>query len=308
MAALCSSTLLRNSDASPLSLWDSLHRGDKEGTQTSFFSSGRVSFFAVDQEGGRVCRLKGAPAEYWSARKYGEKGDLELFEEHFIRSAYYLSSLGFNLMLAPVADLALNPDNSCLEDRMFGRSASQVIPFIEKSVKICKKAGILSCLKHFPGLGAAADDPHIEMAVADYDLQTFLNREALTFKAGIDAGTDMVMTTHMILPKIDDKPATTSNIVVKQFLRNRLGFDGIVITDDLLMNGSRRLGGYGEKSLAAFDAGHDLLLFGKNYKAAMETVMHFKKEYRRGLVDEKRLQSSLNRISGIKSKIAPPVT
>jgi beta-N-acetylhexosaminidase len=207
-----------------------------------------------------------------------------------------------------VADLALNENNSCLEGRMFGKTASHVIPFIEKSVMVCKKAGLLSCLKHFPGLGAATEDPHIEMAVADYDLQTFLNREALTFKAGIDAGADMVMTTHIILPKIDDKPATTSDIIVKQFLRKKLEFDGIVITDDLLMKGSRRLGGYGPKSLAAFAAGHDILLFGKNYKAASEAVDHFKKEYRRGLIDDKRLRNSLNRISGIKSKLALPVT
>jgi len=271
-------------------------------------SRGRVSFFAVDQEGGRVCRLRGAPAEYLSAREYGEKGDTELFEEHFTRSAYYLNSLGINLLLAPVADLALNPQNTCLEGRTFGRSASHVIPFIEKAVKICNKVGLLSCLKHFPGLGAATNDPHIEMAVADFDLQTFLNREALTFKAGIDAGTDMVMTTHMILSQIDDNPATISNVIVEQFLRKRLEFDGIVITDDLLMKGIRQLGGYGEKSMAAFKAGHDLLLFGENYKATMEAVKYFKEEYRRGMVDDKKLQSSLNRISGIKSKIALPVT
>jgi beta-N-acetylhexosaminidase len=264
-------------------------------------------FVAVDQEGGRVCRFKGAPMEYGAAAKYGSENNMELFEEQFSRTAYLLGSLGVNLLLGPVADLTLNENNECLKDRTFSSSASRVIPFIEKSIDICRKAGLLSCLKHFPGLGAARDDPHIKMSVADFDYQTFLNREGIPFKAGIDNDVDMIMTTHLLLPKLDSKPATVSEVVVNQLLRNKLGFYGIVITDDLLMKGANELGSVEERALEAFLAGHDLLLFGQDFSAVRKTISYFKEAVKDGRLNENRLSDSLDRISGIKSKIALPV-
>ncbi|MCP4706645.1 MAG: hypothetical protein GY865_18760, partial [candidate division Zixibacteria bacterium] len=260
----------------------------------------------VDQEGGRVCRFRGAPAEYGPASDYGEEMDLDLFKEQFSRSAYYIHSLGVNLLFGPVADIEL-AENECLKGRTFGKKAASVIPFLESSIKICRKAGLLSCLKHFPGLGAAENDPHNKIAVADYDYQTFLNREAVTFKAGIDTSVDMVMSTHMILSRLDPRVVTESEIVIEQLLRDKLNFDGIVITDDLLMHGADGLGGYGERAVKAFNAGHDILLFGKNYHATSEAIAYFKEEYRQGKIDEAKLNASLERISGIKSKLTMPV-
>lgn len=278
-----------------------------EETIRTIQSAVATPFIGVDQEGGRVCRFRGAPAEYGSAADYGKNKNLEIFEEHFSRAAYYLHSLGVNLLFGPVADLQLNADNKCLEGRSFGKNPARVIAFIEKAIRIANKAGLLSCLKHFPGLGAARTDPHSQTATADYDFQTFINREALTFKAGISAGADMVMTTHLILPEIDSHPATASDSVIRVLLRETLGFDGIVITDDLLMQGADNLGSYGERALKAFNAGHDLLLFGRNFGAAREALGYFKEAYRRGLIDEERLETSLDRISGIKSKLTVPV-
>jgi len=268
---------------------------------------GDAPFIAVDQEGGRVCRFRGAPAEYLSPAEYGTLNEIGLYKEHFGRSAYYMHSLGVNLLLAPVADLNLSKNNKCLEGRTFGDNPARVIPFIENAISIAKRAGLLTCLKHFPGLGAAEDDPHLKLARADYDLQTFLNREALTFKAGIDAGADMVMTTHLSLPEIDSKPATISEVILNLLLREKLNFDGVAITDDLLMKGIEELGGYGKRALRAFSAGHDLLLFGRDYKAARQAVHYFKEAYRQGAIDNERLSISLDRISGIKSKLTSTV-
>jgi len=265
-----------------------------------------MPLIGVDQEGGRVCRFRGAPAEYKSASDYGKEKDLDLFKEQFSRAAYYIHSLGINLLFAPVADIEL-ADNECLSGRTFGKKAASIIPFIESSIKISRKAGLLSCLKHFPGLGAAENDPHLKIAVADYDYQTFLNREAVTFKAGIETGVDMVMSTHMILSRMDPRVATESEIVIEQLLRDKLNFDGIVITDDLLMHGADGLGGYGERAVKAFNAGHDILLFGKNYHATSTAITYFKEEYRQGRIDKTRLRMSLERISGIKSKLTLPV-
>ncbi len=266
-------------------------------------SSDSLPLVGVDQEGGRVCRFRGAPAEYGSPSEYSRKKDLELFKEQFSRAAYYIHSLGVNLLFGPVADIRLDANNDCLKRRTFGKSAASIIPFVEASVKICRKVGLLSCLKHFPGFGAAQNDPHKQIALADYDYQTFLNREAVTFLAGIEAGADMVMSTHMIISKLDKHLATESNIIIEQLLRDKLKFDGIIITDDLLMNGAESLGNYGERAVKAFEAGHDLLLFGKNYRAAQDAIAYFKAEFQRGNIKEDRMIASLDRISGIKSRL-----
>jgi len=266
--------------------------------------SSEIPFIAVDQEGGRVCRFRGAPAEYASAEEYGRQNDLELFSEQFDRAAYYIKSLGVNLLLAPVADLNLNEKNKCLKGRTFGSSPARVIPFIERAVRLTRKVGLLSCLKHFPGLGAAYEDPHQEAARSDCDFQIFLNREALTFKAGIDAGAEMVMTTHVQMPKVDRHLTTESEMILHVLLREKLNFDGIVITDDLLMKGADSLGDYGERALKAFKAGHDILLYGQNFQAVKEAVAYIKDAFENGKIDEGRLKLSLDRISGIKSKLA----
>ncbi|MCX6826612.1 MAG: hypothetical protein NTV06_05015 [candidate division Zixibacteria bacterium] len=270
--------------------------------------TGAIPFIGVDQEGGRVCRFRGAPAEILAPSEYGLRNDTEEFAEHFTRSAYYLYSLGINLIFGPVTDLALNNNNKCLEGRTFGKNPAKVIPFIDKAIRISNKIGLLSCLKHFPGFGAATVDPHQQVATADYDYQTFINREALTFKAGISAGADMVMTTHLILTSIDDQPATVSEKIVKKLLRNTLGFDGIVITDDLFMKGADNLGDYGERALQAFNAGHDMLLFGRDFMAVKNVIEYFKEAYRKGHIDNSRLEASLDRISGVKSKLTVPAT
>lgn len=274
--------------------------------QISLVSKG-VPFIAVDQEGGRVCRFRGAPVEFPGASEFRKRVDLESYVEHFSRASYYMHSLGVNLLFGPVADLALNSRNECLKGRTFGRNPAHVIPFVENTVRIAKRHGLLTCLKHFPGLGAATEDPHHRLATADYDLQTFLNREALTFKAGIDSGADMVMTTHIILPKLDSRIATESEVIVNLFLREKLNFDGVAITDDLLMKGIEVSGSCGERAVRAFRAGHDILLFGADFKAVKEAVTYFKEAYNKGEIDDERITISLDRISGIKSKITASV-
>ncbi|MFH2035630.1 MAG: glycoside hydrolase family 3 N-terminal domain-containing protein [Candidatus Zixiibacteriota bacterium] len=264
-------------------------------------------FIAVDQEGGRVCRFRGVPAEFPSPAVFGEKNDIESYKEWLHRSTYYLKSLGLNLWLGPVADLNLDKRNKCLESRTFHSNPVRAIKFIEAAIRTAQSAGLLTCLKHFPGLGATHNDPHTELAIGDYDFETFLNRESLTFKAGIDIGADMVMTTHLHLPAIDKEMATNSPHIIGHLLRDKLNFDGIVITDDLLMNGSKSLGDFGERAFNAFTAGHDILLFGRNYMATKMAIEYFKKAYKDGTLDKDMVEKSLGRISGVKLKMVSSV-
>lgn len=264
-------------------------------------------FIAVDQEGGRVCRLRGSPAELDSAAEYGRRNSVERFREEYYRSAVYLESLGVNLNLAPVADIRLEKENSCLEGRCFGESPEKVSEFVRTSVEVSRSAGLLSCLKHFPGMGAATADPHKGTAEAGYDIIIWQQREKLPFEVGVKAGADLLMTTHMVMTDFDTTIATGSRKIIDELARSDLFFDGPIVTDDLLMEGASSLGNYGERTVAAFNAGHDLLLFGQNYEASMQAYDYFVEACHRGEVDAKRLGVALDRVAGLKYKLGRSV-
>lgn len=263
----------------------------------------RTTLAAIDQEGGRVCRLKGAPAEYRAAAEYGRTNDLLHFAEEYRRSTGYLESLGINCNLAPVADLELVKDNPALIGRTFGDDPHEISPYITRSIEVAHESGILACVKHFPGLGAAKIDPHVAVSRASYDFEDWRHREAIPFRAAIAAQVDLVMTTHLILEKVDSRPATVSNVYVKEWLRKSLGYEGAVVTDDLTMQGAEDAGTVGERTVEAFLAGHDVLLFGREFERAMEAYDYFIDCYERGEIDPALVRHSLQRIAGLKYKL-----
>lgn len=262
---------------------------------------------AIDQEGGRVCRLRGAPAEFKAAAEYGRNNSLEHFREDYRRSVVMMSSLGINLNLAPVADLHLNKKSKCLEGRCFGYDPAKVSEFIKASVTVAHSQGMLCCLKHFPGLGAASIDPHEATASAAYDRMLWQQRERLPFAAGVDAGADLIMSTHMIAEKLDKCIVTGSHEIITNLVRDDLNFDGPVITDDLSMKGADILGDYGQKTVTAFNAGHDLLMCCHNFEATIEAFEYFVGAVRAGEISKARIQVALDRVSGVKLKLGRPV-
>lgn len=262
-----------------------------------------IPFLAIDQEGGRVVRLRGVPAEYRAAGDYAAKGDVEKFKEEYGRSAGFLDSLGFNLNLAPVADVLINSSNPCMVGRCFGDKPEIAARFVQASIQVSHANGLMSCLKHFPGLGASSIDPHQAVAYAEYDRTIWQQRERIPFAAGVLAGADLIMTTHVVVPKLDETMVTGSKSIVTDLIRNDLGFDGPVITDDLTMSGADELGSMGERTVAAFNAGHDILLFGRNYEAAMEAYDYFCDAVQRNEVEPARLHQSLERVAGLKYRL-----
>ncbi|MDX9858088.1 MAG: glycoside hydrolase family 3 N-terminal domain-containing protein [candidate division Zixibacteria bacterium] len=264
-------------------------------------------FIAIDQEGGRVCRLRGAPAEFKAPAEYGRYKANDSYAEDYGRAMVYLESLGINLNLAPVCDLFLNDANSCLKGRSFGATPDEVIPFVRSSIHLARRNGVLSCAKHFPGFGAAAADPHVVTSSADFDLRTWSGRESKVFEAAIAAGVDMVMTTHMHVPEFDNVIATGSHRMIDQLLRVTLNFEGPVITDDLCMQGAAVLGDLGNRTVAAFMAGHDLLLFGQDTDRAVEAMDAFAEAVRRGDIPKDRLRRSLERIASVKCTLGNKV-
>lgn len=269
--------------------------------QAQFESS--TPFIAIDQEGGRVSRLRGAPAEFKGAYEYGQTGRIEQYCEEYSRSVLFMDSIGINLNLAPVCDILLNKDNKCTEGRCFGETPDIVKVFVEGAIRTAKKTRMLSCLKHFPGLGASAIDPHLETASADYDFETWRYREKIPFATGISYQADMIMTTHLHLPNIDDIIVTGSKKIISEMLREHLSFDGPVITDDLTMTGAYTLGDLGPRTIAAFEAGHDILLFGADFNKFKTAYDYFCKAVKKGQIDENKIKLALERIGGLKFKL-----
>lgn len=192
------------------------------------------ALLGVDQEGGRVQRVR-APATVWPPmRTVANSGvDVEQVARALGRE---LRAMGFQLDFAPVADVDSNPDNPVIGDRSFGRDAEAVARHVVAFGRGLQAEGVIACAKHFPGHGDTHLDSHVALPVVEEELPRLLTRELIPFKAAVRAGIATVMSAHVVFPALDeDLPATLSPVVIPKLLRNRLGFEGVVFSDDMEM-------------------------------------------------------------------------
>ena len=201
---------------------------------TSLCPAAFPPFLAVDQEGGRVQRVK-APATVWPPmRSVGAAHDMT--EAVSRAMAQELRAMGFNLNFAPVADVDSNPDNPIIGDRSFSRNPQHVAQHLSTFLKAHQEEGIVACAKHFPGHGDTSTDSHLELPWVDRDEAGLRALELKPFEAAIQAGVATIMTSHVMYPSWDaDYPATLSTKILKGILRKELGFNGLVFSDDLEM-------------------------------------------------------------------------
>ncbi len=226
-------------------------------------AAGGDLIIATDQEGGRVARLDerhGFPATR-SAAELGRIGDPDVTRQAARALAETLRAAGVNLNLAPVADLNLNPDNPAIGalDRSFGADTASVVAHVQAFIAGHRDVGVGTAVKHFPGQGSATADTHAGFVdVTD----TWTRTELEPFARVVEDGTaGAVMTAHIFAAQLDpDVPATLSPAVIGSLLREELGFDGVVISDDLQMGAIREQFGYEDALLRALRAGVDLLL------------------------------------------------
>ncbi len=266
----------------------------------AMYESDHPPILAIDQEGGRVSRLTDEAYQLRSAFEYGSEANNDAFNADYGRVAANLADLGLNLNFAPVADLAVNPNNECLQGRCFSDDPERAAELVAASVQIAHRSGLLCCLKHFPGLGAADVDPHHQATSADYDRGIWRERERIPFAAGLAAGGDLVMTTHLTVSPLDPEMATASARIVGELLRDDLEYDGPVITDDLTMSGASALGDYGARSVAALKAGHDLLLFGQDHAAPGQALQAIEQAVRSGELERNRIEQARRRVKKLK--------
>jgi len=195
---------------------------------------------SVDQEGGRVQRVK-APATVWPPMRWvGNVGEPAFTRAVGRAMGRELRAMDFDLDFAPDVDVDSNPKNPVIGDRAFGRAVDAVARHAAAFVDGMQDAGCIACAKHFPGHGDTATDSHLELPVVDKDRDELEHVELRPFEAAIRAGVGTVMTAHVVYPAWDEKvPATMSTPILRGILRGRLGFEGLVVSDDLEMKAVR---------------------------------------------------------------------
>ena len=277
------------------------------GEQISLFNSTSQEYsaipllIAVDEEGGRVARLRKRLGAH-SVRAmltYRDDGEETALNNAIIISDA-LKTYGFNTNFAPVADVWSNPANTVIGDRAFSKDFDTAAGLVAAAVRGFKESGIACALKHFPGHGDTHEDSHHSAAYVSKTLEELRENEFKPFKAGIDAGADMVMTGHIIVPEASDLPATLSKILITDILRNELGFEGVVITDSLIMNAISKHFDAGSIAVTAIEAGVDIILMPGDVD---ETILALSAAVESGDISGSRIDESVSRIIRLKISI-----
>jgi beta-N-acetylhexosaminidase len=222
---------------------------------------------AVDQEGGRVQRVR-APAARWPPMlahdRLPAKEAAQIAEKVGEAMGSEIAALGFDVDFAPVLDVHTNSDNPIIGDRAFSTQPEAVAERGLAFARGLARAGVLACGKHFPGHGDTHIDSHLELPRLDHDLARLHRVELLPFARASAAGIPMIMTAHVVFDALDSAPATLSPRVIGELLRGELGYRGVVVSDDLDMKAIADHWGMEEAAPAAVEAGCDVLLLCKD--------------------------------------------
>lgn len=263
-------------------------------------------FLGVDEEGGPlVARVANSGVvevpSFSNMRDIGNTGDPEQAYQVGTTIGGYLKDFGFNVDFAPVADVASNPDNQVIGPRSFGADAGLVSQMVAREVTGMQEQGVSAVLKHFPGHGDTGEDSHTEAALLDKTMEELESVELLPFQAGIEAGADMVMSGHISVPQVtgDNTPASMSPQILTGLLREKLGYEGIVITDSMVMGAIVNYYDPAQAAVQALIAGNDMILMPQDFQAARQAVID---AVGNQTLTEERIDESLRRIYRVKLK------
>lgn len=277
---------------------------DEEQLRAMLASTASMSrypiFLAVDEEGGSVSRVAKSGIDVIQVSdmaEIGASGDAEQAYRAGLTIGAYLKDLGFNLDFAPVADVS-GSENSVVGDRSFGSDAQLVADMVSNAVEGIEATGVSSCLKHFPGIGYTAGDTHNSRVEVTRTLDKMRGIDFVPFQAGIDAGADFVMVSHIAVADTGEVvPSTLSKTIMTDILRDELGFEGIIITDALNMASITEYYTTEEAAVGAIAAGADMLLMPDDFHTAYDGVLAAVQD---GTISEERINESLKRIYRVK--------
>lgn len=238
---------------------------------------GEDLIITVDQEGGKVQRLRKVATNLPSLQALGRAAitNPEFLVDHSRVLASELYELGFNLVLAPCADLATNPLNPIISTRSLGADPDLVSEQLQVIIQTYQESGIKTCVKHFPGHGDTSIDSHLALPVQNYSPEDY-TKHLEPFIAAISAGVDTVMIAHLISQAGQD-PASISAELIHGELRVGLGFTGLVLSDEITMKALNAYGNYSELSRRLIDAGNNLVIWNSNLDDAIEAASYLNK-------------------------------
>jgi beta-N-acetylhexosaminidase len=262
---------------------------------------------AVDQEGGRVARLKEPWTRWPPLRALGRMGS----EDHAARFgsalAEELASCGIRLELAPVVDVLTNPQNPVIGDRSFGDDPALVGRLGAAFIRGLQEGGVAASAKHFPGHGDTAVDSHHDLPLVDHSPSRLQEVELRPFRDAIAAGVATIMTAHILVRELDDRlPSTLSPAVVGGLLRKKLGFEGVVLSDDLEMKAVAARYPPGEAARLAAKAGCDVLLMCSSPEAQVAAVEGLVKALEEGELLWSEMDDASGRIRRLKERFLLP--
>jgi beta-N-acetylhexosaminidase len=253
---------------------------------------------AVDQEGGRV---SSAPwvTYHPPAAAVGQSGDPAQAQRIAEEIGRQLDAVGVNTDLAPVVDTGFG---AAIGDRSFGTDPHLVSKMGAAAVRGFEAAGIISTAKHFPNHGAAKVDSHTGLPVVDHDMQTVLSYDLPPFKQAVKAGVPTVMGGHLLYPAIDpERPASLSPKAI-QLLRQEVGFEGVIITDDLAMEGAKQRGTVAQAAVKAVSAGADMLIISSPPQEQADAYAAVVRGVKQGRISQDQINDSVDRILKLKQQ------
>ena len=263
-------------------------------------------WISVDQEGGRVARLKAPFTEWPPAITLGRSGDAALAARFAAALAVELRAVGINLDYAPVLDVHTNPANPVIGDRALSERAEDVARLGSVIIRSLQGAGVAACGKHFPGHGDTSVDSHEALPLVEHDRRRLDAIELLPFRQAVADRVALIMTAHVLVPAVDDRTvASFSPVIVQQWLKDALHYDGVVVSDDLGMKAVSGSTPLPEASVQAIEAGCDTLLLCNStideQVQALEALIRAAESHR---LTATRIDDAMKRQHDVKARMA----
>jgi beta-N-acetylhexosaminidase len=274
------------------------------GVQRAATSSGAEipALISTDQEQGLVVRVTEPATQFPGNMALGAARDPRLARSAAEVTGEELRAMGINQNFAPVADVNVNPENPVIGVRSFSSNPDLASSLTEAQVRGYQREDVASTSKHFPGHGDTNVDSHTGLPVIDHTREELESIDLPPFGAAIDAGVESIMTAHIVVPALDDlgRPATLSRPILTGLLRRQMGFDGVVVTDALDMQGVREMFGDDRVPIEAIKAGADIMLMPPEFDLAYRSVLD---AVRSGEISERRIDQSVYRVLRLKERL-----
>ncbi len=268
---------------------------------------GRRLLVATDHEGGRIIMLNRGVTIFPDSLAVATAGEAAFAQRQGLFEGRELRRLGVDINFAPVLDVLTDAYSPNIGIRSYGKDAGSVARFGVARIRGMQRAGLSACAKHFPGKGHAPVDAHLRLPMIDSDWTEMQRRHLPPFLAAIASGVDCIMTSHPLYPRLDPAPrtpATFSRLIVEEYLRRDLGYQGVIVSDDLEMGAIGELCPIGEAAVRAAAAGHDLLLVCHTEAAQRAAHSALLAAYRAGTLPRRGLEESVARIEALTARRA----